>query len=466
MAIVGAFVLPHPPLIIPSVGRGRERDIQDTVDAAEEIGRRIAALKPDTIVISSPHTTLYRDYFHISPGAHARGSFARFGAPQARYEVDYDVDFARRLSVCAEEAGIPAGTDYERAPELDHATMIALHFIQHHYTDFKAVRIGLSGLSSRIHYAIGKACQEVAAETGKRVVWLGSGDLSHKLLADGPYGFAPEGPRFDERICFDFATGDLTDILDIDESFADAAAECGLRSFQMMVGALDRTRVKSELLSYEGPFGVGYGVASLTLEGEAGTDASLDRLAEFEERRTAALKKTKDAEDAYVRLARASLESWVTNHQRIKVPDGLDAEIVGRRAACFVSLKIDGRLRGCIGTLSPTKSSLAVEIIDNAISAGTRDPRFSPVRVSELKDIVYDVDVLSEPEPILSTSDLDVKRYGVIVSARDGRRGVLLPDLEGVDTVEDQIRIAADKGRIDLDFDDYQLERFEVVRHL
>jgi AmmeMemoRadiSam system protein A len=148
------------------------------------------------------------------------------------------------------------------------------------------------------------------------------------------------------------------------------------------------------------------------------------------------------------------------------VPDGLDAEIVGRRAACFVSLKIDGRLRGCIGTLSPTKSSLAVEIIDNAISAGTRDPRFSPVRVSELKDIVYDVDVLSEPEPILGTDDLDVKRYGVIVSTRDGRRGVLLPDLEGVDTVEDQVRIAADKGRIDLDFDDYQLERFEVVRHL
>lgn len=234
----------------------------------------------------------------------------------------------------------------------------------------------------------------------------------------------------------------------------------------MMVGALDRTRVTSELLSYEGPFGVGYGVAAFTLEGEAGTDASCNRLAVFEQRRRQELLEKKRREDAYVRLARASLEAWVSERRHIKPTADLPEELTGRRAACFVSLKIDGQLRGCIGTLEPTKPSLAAEIIDNAISAGTRDPRFSPLRPGELQDLVYDVDVLTTPEPVTDTADLDASRYGVIVSTRDGRRGVLLPDLEGVDSVEDQLRIAAQKGQIDLDFDDYQLMRFEVVRHL
>lgn len=105
------------------------------------------------------------------------------------------------------------------------------------------------------------------------------------------------------------------------------------------------------------------------------------------------------------------------------------------------------------------------EICANAISAGTHDPRFAPVGEDELDDLVYDVDVLGEPEPVASTDELDPARYGVIVSC-GGRRGLLLPDLDGVDTVEEQVSIAARKGGIDLRYDDYRLERFEVVRHL
>lgn len=97
MAIVAAFAVPHPPLIIPAVGRGQERGIQATIDAYEEVGRRVAACAPDTLVISSPHSIMYRDYIHISPGLHARGSFARFGAPEAAYRCDYDQEFVRSL---------------------------------------------------------------------------------------------------------------------------------------------------------------------------------------------------------------------------------------------------------------------------------------------------------------------------------------------------------------------------------
>ena len=171
-------------------------------------------------------------------------------------------------------------------------------------------------------------------------------------------------------------------------------------------------------------------------------------------------------EDPYVRLARASLERYVRDGIRMGVPSGLPEELLNTRAGCFVSLKKDGALRGCIGTIAPTRSSLAEEICANAISAGTRDPRFMRVREHELGDLVYDVDVLGKPEYIDSMDQLDPVRYGVIVSCADGRRGLLLPDLDGVDTAQEQVRIAAQKGRIDLDFDDYRLERFEVVRHL
>ena len=467
MSIVGAFAVPHPPLIIPGVGRGREHEIQHTIDAYEEVGRRVAALAPQTIVVTSPHSVMYRDYFHISPGRRASGSFSQYGDAADRYTVAYDQDFVRELCAAADAEGLAAGTEGERDPSLDHATMIPLHFVQHHYRDFQAVRIGLSGLSVADHYRLGMLVRQVAEKLDRRVVLIASGDLSHKLTPDGPYGFAPEGPVFDERVTSDFATGDFLDLLEVDRGFAERAAECGLRSFQIMAGAFDRTAVHAELLSYEGPFGVGYGVGAFTPVGPDPARNLLDQYLAWHARQMAA---RKAAEYPLVRLARLSLETYVTSGRRLKVPDqlpaDLPAELADTRAGCFVSLKEDGELRGCIGTILPTRASLAEEIVANAVSAGYHDPRFSPVRAEELPELVYDVDVLTTPEPVPSEKDLDPKRYGVIVSCDDGRRGLLLPDLDGVDTVEEQVRIAARKGGISVGYDDYRLERFEVVRHV
>lgn len=146
------------------------------------------------------------------------------------------------------------------------------------------------------------------------------------------------------------------------------------------------------------------------------------------------------------------------------VPKELPEELQDRRAGCFVSIKKDGRLRGCIGTLAPGRRNLAEEIICNAVSAGMHDPRFPQVTPDELPKLVYDVDVLSEPEPIDSPKELDVKRYGVIVQNGE-RRGVLLPDLAGVDSVEQQIAIARRKGNIGAK-EKVTLWRFEVTRHV
>lgn len=167
--------------------------------------------------------------------------------------------------------------------------------------------------------------------------------------------------------------------------------------------------------------------------------------------------------DAYTNLARESFETYTRTGQRVVVPEGLAEELVSTRAGCFVSLHVGGDLRGCMGTLGPTQSCVAEEIIENAISACSRDPRFPAVRPEELDAIHCSVDVLGQPEDISGMDQLDVRRFGVIVS-KGFRRGVLLPDLEGVDTVEYQVAIAKQKAGI-AQHEDCDLQRFEVVRH-
>ena len=167
-------------------------------------------------------------------------------------------------------------------------------------------------------------------------------------------------------------------------------------------------------------------------------------------------------EHPLVQLARKTIEAYVKTGEEISPPTEPSPEMT-QRAGVFVSLHKGGALRGCIGTIEPTQPDVAREIIRNAISAATRDPRFPPVRADEIGQLEISTDVLGRPEPIESRDQLDPKRYGVIVE-KDLRRGLLLPNLEGVDTVDQQISIALRKAWIDED-EDYRLLRFEVVRY-
>ncbi|MBN2503826.1 MAG: AmmeMemoRadiSam system protein A [Bacilli bacterium] len=460
MPIIGAFVVPHPPLIIPEIGRSEEKKISNTVSSYKEVASRIKTLEPDTLIIASPHSIMYADYIHISPGAHAEGDFGQFGAPKIKASVDYDPQLIEKISDKAGLEGIRAGTLGARKPNLDHGTMVPLYFINQVMSKYKIVRIGISGLSYLDHYRMGIAMAKSTDELNRRVVFVASGDLSHKLKADGPYGFAPEGPDFDAMITNVLKSGNFADMLRFDESFCEKAAECGLRSFIMMAGALDGLSVKPELLSYEGPFGVGYAVAAYTVLGE---DPERLFLKQYLEQDNIELEKYRSNEDPYVELARSSLEYYLINNKRMRLPVDIDKELLSEQSGVFVSLKLDGRLRGCIGTIEPSTENIAKEIIQNAISAGTRDPRFEPVTLKEMKRLVYSVDVLKPAEPIRTLSELDPLRYGVIVSNGD-RQGLLLPNLEGINTPEEQVKIALRKAGIP-ETSNYQMERFEVIRH-
>ena len=201
MGILAGIMVPHPPLIVPAVGRGGERGIAATVRAYERAAEFAVSFAPDMLLFVSPHAVMYADYFHVSPGAGASGNFAQFGAPREAFEVSYDAEFVRALEDAAHDGGFPAGTLGERDKRLDHGVMVPLYFLSRAAGKLpKAVRVGLSGLSLAEHYKFGRLIAETAERLGRRAVVVASGDLSHKLKADGPYGFSPDGPVYDERI--------------------------------------------------------------------------------------------------------------------------------------------------------------------------------------------------------------------------------------------------------------------------
>ena len=337
--------------------------------------------------------------------------------------------------------------------------MIPLYFIRQFYSDFQLVRLGLSGLSLVDHYAFGRIIQKAVEDLDRRAVFVASGDLSHKLQSYGPYGYAKEGPQYDARVMDVCSRAAFGELLDFDESFCEKAAECGHRSFVIMAGALDGRAVDARQLSHQDVTGVGYGICSFHPTG-------IDESRHFLEQNSSEPNNNASpaSSDPYVKLARESLESYLLNRKILDVPQALPADLMSRRAGAFVSIHEHGQLRGCIGTISPTRSNLAEEIIFNAISASTRDPRFRPISKEELPFLEINVDVLGEPEDIDSEDDLDAKRYGVIVT-NGLRRGLLLPDLDGVETVQQQIAIAKQKAGI-ASYEKVSLQRFEVVRHI
>jgi len=461
MSIVKVYTLPHPPLAVPAVGRGKEsKGIPNTLKAMNAVAIEIANIAPESIIFITPHGTIYSDYFHISPGSFAQGDLGRFGAPDIKFNVNYDEELVEEISRIAEKSGIPAGTQGERETSLDHGVTVPMWFINNQYTDYKVIRVSQSGMSSSEHYMIGQIIAMAAESIGRKTVVIASSDLSHKLHDDAPYGYAPEGPEFDKIITEALAKGDFMSLLKVPETLRERAGECGYNSLIMLAGIFDEYEVNTELLSYEGPFGVGYAVASFSYGSKKGYRKILEQYIDYTIMEIEAKRK---AEDKYQELARWSLEHIIKTGNKLSDTNGIPNEMKTQKAGVFVSIHKNGRLRGCIGTISPSTDCIENEIIQNAISAGLSDNRFNPVTADELPYLVYKVDILSEAEPISGPEHLDVKRYGVIVTSGN-KRGLLLPNLDGIESVEEQIRIAKQKASIGPN-EDVQLKRFEVIRH-
>ncbi len=481
MAILGAYIVPHPPVIIPQVGKGEELKLAATTKGYVNVAESIKKAAPDTIVIISSHMELYRDYFHIAPGKTISGSMAEFGAEDVSFSIEYDEKLRDELTGLCMESSVAAGSLGSVLRTLDHGTMIPLYFLKEAYKDTplpQFVRVGISGLLLHEHYRLGMLIRQAAEKAGKNIVVIASGDLSHMCSDASPYGFAKEGPLYDERLMAAMEKADFEELFSFEPEFLDKAAECGHNCFAMLAGALDCIEVKAEKLSYEAPFGIGYGIVSF-MPAAKQEEARRSFYELYASRIRENVEKVRQQEDDYTALAREALESFVRYSASMgkegtiqnfirtdaisELSKNMPKELKTKRAGCFVSIKKLGRLRGCIGTVEPVLTNVGEEIITNAISVAINDTRFEPVSVDELDLLTYSVDVIGEAQEVESEDLLDVRKYGIIVANGD-RRGVLLPDIEGVDTVSKQLMYAKQKAGI-RENEAVTIKRFEVKRH-
>ncbi|HEX2953307.1 MAG TPA: AmmeMemoRadiSam system protein A [Bacillota bacterium] len=460
MLLMGALT-PHPPIILPEIGHDSTKEVEATSKAFQRLGEEIRQLEPETVVIFSPHGPVFQDGMGIRGGERLAGDLSQFGAKQ-RWQWPNDRELAEAIAEEAVAEGIYTMVlsedtrRYDVNPALDHGVLVPMSMLN--LPNVSLVAMGMAFLPREELYAFGKAVAQAIEKTGRRTVVIASGDLSHCLKPGAPSPYHPKGEEFDQTLVGLIREGRLREILSMDPDLVEKGAECGYRTILMLLGVMDARNVEAKLLSYEGPFGVGYAIASFH-PGQLGSSGSL--LADMMKARSEAVTKRRAAESPFVRLARLTVESRVKGTD---APGGDNLpEAADKRAGVFVSIKKHGELRGCIGTIEPVQKNVESEIRANAVSAAFRDPRFNPIDEDELDDLVYSVDLLNPPEPIDDISDLDPNRYGVIVS-RGGRSGLLLPNLEGIDSAEEQVAIAKRKAGIATD-EDVDLQRFTVERY-
>jgi AmmeMemoRadiSam system protein A len=428
------------------------------------LARELATANPETLVILTPHGNVFADCISCLSEATLYGDLKAFGTQAEGSSYDNDRQLLVEISKRSLQAGISfINVDMECAAgnhlkgNLDHGVLVPLNYLEAEISyPVRILPVSIGFLSNLELYTMGKIIQEAAAALGRRTAVVASGDMSHRLKNEGPYDYHPDGQAFDHTIKQLLEAGNVKGILNISPSLRDNAGECGYRSIVIMLGALDGLEFTSRVFSYEGPYGVGYLVTGLQP-----LQSSASLLEELKEEARQSREADRSSASDPVKWARMVVERYV---QGEKIPD-LPAELFHlnqEQAGVFVSLKKNGQLRGCIGTIAPIYDSLAQEIAANAVSSATRDARFFPVEKHELEQLTYSVDILGEAEEC-SRTELDPARYGVIVSS-GGRRGLLLPDLEGVNTVEQQLRIALDKGGIKSG-EEYKIQRFEVKRY-
>jgi AmmeMemoRadiSam system protein A/AmmeMemoRadiSam system protein B len=424
--------------MVPEVGGDAIGEVRASIDAMATLTQRVIESNAETVVLVSPHAPLEAVAFVAYDGPALHGDFSMFRAPDAIVEAELDDELLTEITRAAEQQNLI--TLRIQKANLDHGTAVPLYFLQRNGWTGKVVALGYSFLSNEEHLRFGNCIRKAIATVKRPVAFIASGDLSHRLKLGAPAGYNPDAHLFDEEIVAAIRKCEPMRIRNVDQGLRQRAGECGYRSMLVALGVAEDSKASCEVLSYEAPWGVGYLVAQLV---NVTPSASARELGEDLMAPARA-----SASDLIPALARGAVETFVRDGRIIPPPADFPAELAAR-AGCFVSIKSrSGDLRGCIGTVDPVNDSLTEEIITNAVSSATRDPRFAPVRPDELPGLKYSVDVLSTPEPC-DLNDLDPKVYGVVVEDETGfRRGLLLPNLEGITSAADQVEIASRKAGI------------------
>lgn len=256
MSLVFAGVTPHPPMLIPTVGKEKLEQLTQTKEAMEHLERELYAQRPQLILIISPHTSLFPDSFTVNGHTHFTSAYDHFGDLTTSKAWTGSPDVAARITHLAKLQHIPVQAVSEE--KLDHGASVPLAYMTEHLPDAKVLPIGFSGLDPDAHIRFGTLLKEVIMASDKRIAVIASGDLSHCLAEDAPSGFNKQGARFDTTLCAAMESCDYDAIVTMDQSMVADADECGYRSILVMLGIVKNMHYQFIKHSYEHPFGVGY----------------------------------------------------------------------------------------------------------------------------------------------------------------------------------------------------------------
>lgn len=471
MSLKSAYILPHPPIVIDKIGGKDTQKCLSTKKAMEDIAKEVKEISPDTIVIISPHGPVFSDAVTVNYTDKLEGDLRNFALNEFKLSKKNDFSLVEEIYAESHLAGVSIAKldsslydQFNIEKKLDHGALVPLYFIEQLYKDYQLVHLTYGGLSAKQHYKFGQGIRKACENLDKKIIFIASGDLSHKLSNQGPYSYAKEGPIFDNQLINLLLTKDPISLINMDKKLIKKAGECGKRSIDTLMGVLDGYNYEIELLNYEKPFGVGYSVFSIN---NFVIDKSRNFYDAIHKKSHEIFEAKKSNEDIYVKLARLSIEKYVNDESVLSLESigkELPKEMLDYRAGVFVSIKDSNGLRGCMGTTGHgIMASVAEEIIRNAIQASTKDPRFPKIEPWELEDLTISVDVLKPAEKVTDISELDPDKFGIIVS-KGHKRGLLLPNLEGINTVDKQLDIALKKAGI-VDKQDYSVEKFLVERH-
>lgn len=438
-----AVLMPHAPILVPSVGKERLPEVDSSVRAMREVSREVVAAEPETIVLISPHTPRQPMAFPVWAQERVRGTFAPFGAPGEVVDLPVDVEFLQKLSDAAPRAG--ATLHAMRGDALDHGALVPLWFLHEAGWRGPTVILGLNWPGAGGLRALGQAIATTARETGRKIAIVASGDMSHRLIPGAPSGYEPTAKQFDQTFVETLRRKAYRDVDRIDPGLQNRAAEDVVDSTVVALSAVDWATDGGRVLSYEGPFGVGYTVAVLY---SAAADCS----------------HAPAGGDDLPRIARRAVESAF--RQGAVVPPAPASDYLRQRAGVFVTIRTrGGALRGCVGTLQqPACPNIVEETWRNAQLAAFRDARFPAVDAMELHNLRFGISILHSFEQVSSDLELDPARFGVLVETTDGRHATLLPGIAGIDTRERQLAAVCEKGGIDPKTA-LRIVRYQVDKH-
>jgi len=457
----GIAMLSHPPVIIPEIAKGREKEADQTIRGIKDVALNIAKIAPEVIVCITPHGNVFQDTVSVVYETKMTGNLEPFGGSDVHLEKECDMDLLNEMHHRFGENNCEAlflnqktAEKYAVERTLDHGCLVPLYYVDKVYTKYKIVHITIGMLSLYELYRTGRILREAIEAVGKSTVILASADLSHALKNSGPYTYHEKGPVFDQKIVQAIEEKQYFDLLTMGSELYDPAKQCGLRPIVMALGTTDSIATKSKVYSYEAPFGVGYLAAWITFDLEQADPIRKSLLEKYQEKIEVQYQESRAQEDALIKLARETLEMWVLKGRKLSLETYLEkcSKIIAERlqndhVASFVSFYRAGNLRGCIGTLSPMMENLGEEVIHNAIEAAAYDPRFLAIEKEELQDIDIVIDLLNKPRQIDSTDELNPAVYGIIIE-KGLRKAVLLPDLPAITTVKEQLEVAKAKAGI------------------